>query len=415
MKKFSFSLLLVLALIFGVIFASTLTASAATASSITVCGVTMNNGTYLASGGSSTTTTKPSGGYAYYYNGYLTLSDFSRTYSGAYAIYCNGDLNIRLSAGTSNSLTTTSTSTGAAGIYVNGDLTISNTGSLSITGGKYAIQCKQDLYLYEGTLKCNNSGLYADGNISIMTAVTVGQIGNQAKGAHCIHAVGDVDISGGNVTINSPEAPSNYAVDGIVGGNVNISGGAVTIHTCADGISSNGNVTISSGSLNADVDGDAVFASGTLTVSGGLLRASGNCNGVHVGTLKVTGGDVYAKSYSTNSDSIYSAVNVSYDTSTYFNVASNLAVIGNAGTSETGAFAIEISKLSDYDYIRIYRGKHIAYDGVANVEIVDGFAQSDAQVVDQRQPVPSNYSDVNISTRNVRGDGYKGYAGSLDI
>ena len=77
--------------------------------------------------------------------------------------------------------------------------------------------------------------------------------------------------------------------------------------------------------------------------------------------------------------------------------------------------AIALTGTTDYDYIRIYRGKHIAYDGVANVEIVDGFAQSDAQVVDQRQPVPSNYSDVNISTRNVRGDGYKGYAGSLDI
>ena len=266
-------------------------------------------------------------------------------------------MNIRLSAGTSSYLTTTSTSTGAAGIYVNGDLSISNTGSLSITGGKYAIECNQDIYLYDGTINCANSGIYADGNITIETAVTVGQISDQAKGAHCIHAAGDVNISSGTITVNSPDAPSNYAVDGIVGSNVNISGGAVTIHTCADGISSNGNVTISAGSVNADAGGDAVFASGTLTVSGGLLSAYGNCDGVDVGTLKVTGGNFYAMSESTSNDNLYSAVNVSYNTSTYFAVASNLAVIGNSGTSETGAFAIEISQLSNYDYIRI--GKFI--------------------------------------------------------
>lgn len=50
MKKYLLSILLVFAVIVGTVFATTMTASAATASSISVCGVTMNNGTTLLPG-----------------------------------------------------------------------------------------------------------------------------------------------------------------------------------------------------------------------------------------------------------------------------------------------------------------------------------------------------------------------------
>ena len=74
-----------------------------------------------------------------------------------------------------------------------------------------------------------------------------------------------------------------------------------------------------------------------------------------------------------------------------------------------------IGGVTEYDYIRIWQGQHIVYDGAKDEEVVDGFEKFDPAIVADREAIPSNYSDVNLSTRNIRSDGYKGHEGSLDI
>ena len=69
---------------------------------------------------------------------------------------------------------------------------------------------------------------------------------------------------------------------------------------------------------------------------------------------------------------------------------------------------------TDVDYLRIYKGKVNTYADKLPVETLEGFERVEATVVANRKPIPSNYSDVNLSTRRVRGGGGE-HEGSLDI
>ena len=145
MKKRMISLLLAIVMVLGMLPVATLTAFAAAEGEVYVGGVAMYDGDYLAVGATATQTTKPSGGYAYYYDGTLTLNNYSYEGKGYrygsdsgsvfYAtVYAEHDLTVEL-VGTNSLKQTASESEGIrVGVFDSREkLTIQGDGSLNVT------------------------------------------------------------------------------------------------------------------------------------------------------------------------------------------------------------------------------------------------------------------------------------------
>ena len=145
---------------------------------ITVNGVEMYDGNYLANGATKTTTTKPSGGYAYYKNGVLTLDNYK--YEGDRGISLYSSLGINLIG--ENTLVNTGKSDDIR-LYLtitvmltNSELVIEGPGSLNCIGGISA----------SGDIIINNTNVTVDGN------------GGASFGLRSY--MGDVIVKGGRLT-----------------------------------------------------------------------------------------------------------------------------------------------------------------------------------------------------------------------
>lgn len=144
---------------------------------ITVNGVEMYDGNYLANGATKTTTTKPSGGYAYYKNGVLTLDNYK--YEGERSITIYSSLGINLIG--ENTLVRTEKSDDIhlyltiTVMLTNSELVIEGTGSLNCIGG---IAASSDIII-------NNTNVTVDGN--------GGAMGLRSY-------MGDVIVKGGRLT-----------------------------------------------------------------------------------------------------------------------------------------------------------------------------------------------------------------------
>ena len=104
----------------------------------------------------------------------------------------------------------------------------------------------------------------------------------------------DIKITGGVLTVNTLN--SNDKTDAVKGKtSVTVKGGTLNIDAEGDGIkSSKGNVDISGGEISVKAGNDAVQAETAINISGGVLTAGGDRGLTAVGALNITGGQVVA-------------------------------------------------------------------------------------------------------------------------
>ncbi len=332
---------------------------------ITVNGVELRDGYYLPSGKTSTDTTKPSGGYAHYSGNTLTLNNYQGSNNSASGIDSRYDLNIVLAQGSVNKLTTSAASgTTYCGINVSGTLNIRGLGQLTITGGKYAIYSTGSMTLSSTQVFAIGGGIYSGSALNFKSAsVGVYQLLSAASGTHAIQAAGDIDIDGaaGAVYINTPDKVNGNFVRGIVGKNITINS-SVGVTSSGVGIRGEGNVTINSGTVEVNAKlGSGIYAAGTMKITDGTVDVTAYNNGLAANKLVVTGGDITAVSTYTGNDAANKAIEVSDNTTTYFQIPSDYAFLASIGT--TSSYNVgNLNDLGTYDWVHI--GDFVELHGV---------------------------------------------------
>lgn len=191
-------------------------------------------------------------------------------------------------------------------LYAQDKLTMNGSGSLTVKGNsKDGIICKDDLKLVSGniTVDAVQNGVKGKDCVAMFGAdltVTAGNDGVKStetedttkgflqleKGSATIHAGGDcfqaetlVWVTDGSYTLTSTGTAVNAetgemsSAKGVhCSGDVEISGGTMTIDAQADGIHCNGSLELKNGSLDVTSAEDGIQADGDLTVSGGTVQ-----------------------------------------------------------------------------------------------------------------------------------------------
>ena len=223
---------------------------------ISVNGVELRDGHYLQSGKTTTNTSVPSGGYAYYSGNTLTLNNYEGNNTAASGIYSRFDLNIVLTQGSVNKLTTSTTNgTTYRGVNVSGTLKISGLGQLTISGGQYAIYSTGSLTIGASVIKIYGSGIYSGSTISLDGAMLDMTNINSYSGMACaIKTNYNLYIDGGAIGIYAPNS-------------VTLSGTSTAVGVT--GISANYIET--SASMGLQVSGNAISSVTKTYINGGTL------------------------------------------------------------------------------------------------------------------------------------------------
>ena len=277
----------------------TVTANATAAKCVKSVGdITVSDGTFILNAYGAidlTETSDPS-----YTSGFKADGDFTQS---------GGDITINVTGGAGRGIGVDGTFTSAENST--GTLTITNSGATSSknkTTSTSAYHCTAKgikagvVAINGGVINITMSGASAkgikadnDGGIGNMTItggeITVKTTGagsydyteSDSKGAGCLKADANMEISGGTITLTS----SGTGGKGIkVDGTLDISGGTITATTTGGtytyssskaqpkAIKSNGNMTVSGGSVQATSSGhEAIETKGTLTVTEGTVYA----------------------------------------------------------------------------------------------------------------------------------------------
>ena len=247
----------------------------------------------------------------------LTLTNTAPVYSGA-AIHIQNSkrINIKLTEGTTNTLTDASTGSQKGCLYIKGHAEFKQKGTLNVVGNKkHGIKTGEYISMKNATINvtssvgdginCEQYFLMESGAISLSgvgdDGIQCDIEGNSSTGETTDHEnedSGNIYISGGTIDINATAT----AAKGIkCDGDMNITGGTITVKTtgngewdsddleakAACGLSCDGNMTISGGTLNLTAtgsggkgmkcDGVMTISDGTITVvtSGGLYYNNG--------------------------------------------------------------------------------------------------------------------------------------------
>ena len=247
----------------------------------------------------------------------LTLTNTTPVYSGAAVHIQNGKrIKVKVVTGTTNSLTDAASGTQKGCLYIKGHAEFAQQGTLNIVGNvKHGIKAGEYITLKNATINvtsavgdgisCNEYFLMESGVITISgtgdDGIQCDLDGTESTGETNDHEEedsGNIYISGGtiNITCNAIAAKGIKAE-----GDMNISGGDITVTTtgkgmwdtddletkAACGLSADGNMNISGGTLNLTSTGsggkgmkcDSVLTISdgdiTVTTSGGLYYNNG--------------------------------------------------------------------------------------------------------------------------------------------
>ena len=249
--------------------------------------------------------------------GGLELTNATPVYSGAAVHIQNGKrIKVKVITGTTNSLVDAASGSQKGCLYIKGHAEFAQQGTLNVVGNvKHAIKAGEYITLKNATLNitsavgdgisCNQFFLMESGNINISgtedDGIQCDLDGTESTGETADHEdedSGNIYIEGGTININC----AAIAAKGIkAAGDMNISGGDITVTTsgkgmwdsddletkAACGLSADGNMNISGGTLNITSTGsggkgmkcDSVLTITdgdiTVTTSGGLYYNNG--------------------------------------------------------------------------------------------------------------------------------------------
>ena len=263
----------------------------------------------------------------------LTLTNTTPVYSGA-AIHIQNSkrINIKLTEGTTSTLTDASSGSQKGCLYVKGHAEFKQKGTLNVVGNKkHGIKTGEYISVKNATINvtssvgdginCEQYFLMESGTISLSgvgdDGIQCDIEGDSSTGETTDHESedsGNVYISGGTIDITVTAT----AAKGIKGeGDMKISGGTMTIKTTGNGewdsddsetkaascISGDGDITISDGTLNLTSTGSGgkgMKCDGTLTISGGTVTATTS------GGLYYNNGSTERTNYTGNTDNVNS-------------------------------------------------------------------------------------------------------------
>ena len=361
--KRAMSLLLALVMVVSLLPALTVQAEAATPSVISVGGVAVKAGQYLASGESSATDEKPeSGSYAFYTGYTLYLNRF--TYTGdALGVGSSGDLSIELVG--ENTLSTSSnclyaggrlliygegtlhgTTTTLPAVYSVGAMTLSGSTLDLRSGSGNVVNARSHLTVLGGTLQASAAGDYAAVSVRGDLAVNGGALCAANSGSsQALYTAGTLTQTGG--TIDTSAATGNA----VSCGDLTVSGG--TLYAEAKGsypaLHSESTLTLSGGTVNAinSGSGDAVQVVGSLTQTGGELEATGVQMGIYAGGSITAAGRLTARSTADSAECCAIACS-SFTVGEGWQAMASVLSDGTTGTFDNAA-------LDTYDLVTVRR------------------------------------------------------------
>ena len=183
---------------------------------------------------------------------------------------------IRVTAGNDGVKTSSAKKEGKGFIEISG-------GTLEITADGDGIAAETSLTLSGGEIRVTTTGAVEGASCKALkakTLLTVSGCTLEVDSAdHALHSAGDVDLSGGTLTIVSREGKGISAH-----GTLTLSGSTLDVHSADDGIEAEEAVIISGGTLQMLAGGDGIKA--------------GSKSGTGAGTLTITGGEVALSAFS---------------------------------------------------------------------------------------------------------------------
>lgn len=324
---------------------------------LTVGGIGLADGEYLANGATEPTTEKPNGGYAYYKDGTLTLKDFYHVYAGPvdvvsgrhtiistykpltvilegesqmredgdytdtlYGIYCASDLTVR----GSGKLTDSDTSLGL--LYAKGNILLEEATIEGDAGHQYGvIFAEKNLTINGGSYE--NVGLMAHKDVLIHDG---------AFDLWCIEASEDVTVNGGKISVISQNYNFIFYVEN---GYFTLNAGEVYVkHPEYGMVVECGNIIVNGGSLKLEADTPIYTGVSILADSGSVPQFLGGSV-----ELIATGGKVIEFF----GDSMAKTANCRF-------TAKGLLVEPDFDLSEYGAYTAIYSQNNDYSDTKPY-------------------------------------------------------------
>ena len=263
----------------------------------------------------------------------LTLTNTTPVYSGAAMHIQNGKrIKVKVITGTTNSLTDAASGSQKGCLYIKGHAEFAQQGTLNVVGNvKHAIKAGEYITLKNATLNitsavgdgisCNEYFLMQSGTVNISgtgdDGIQCDLDGTESTGETADHEdedSGNIYISGGTININC----TAIAAKGIkAAGDMNISGGNITVTTSGKGewdsvdletnsaccLSADSNMTISGGTLtltSTGSGGKGMKCDGVMTISDGDITVT------TTGTLYYNNGTTENTNYTGNTDNVSS-------------------------------------------------------------------------------------------------------------
>lgn len=93
----------------------------------------------------------------------------------------------------------------------------------------------------------------------------------------------------------STEESSSESTKGIKAGNIDISGGSITVDSADDALHSDGDLSVSGGTLSLEAGDDGIHAESRISITDGAVIISGSYEGIEAAEISVSGGSVSVK------------------------------------------------------------------------------------------------------------------------